>query len=200
MLFDPGPTGSDEYGRDCKRGISRRWAWIEDDGRYKDGGVKVTMKSMKLIAIILSLMAVSAHATSTQHGLTVHDWPRHWVNEEQDLCVIPIYMDLPGFARVVDMDELEIHLESLDMWTYEGCTDFGIICSIDVRLGCRVKSNGVVGGDYTCKVKNPHVPVTGPDPVTRTACVRLENVGFDKLPAPNDTLEVATLTLTVVPL
>ena len=159
------------------------------------------MKSIKLITIILSLMAASAHATSAQPGfLEVHDWPKYWVEDEVDICTVPVYMELPGFAKVLNMDDLEIHLESLDFRTYEGCTDFEIISAIDVLLGCRVTSNGKVGGDYSSKIENPQVPATGSEPVTRTACVRLENVSFDTIPAPNESLQVATLTLTIAPL
>lgn len=160
------------------------------------------MKSIKLITIILSLMAASAHATSAQPDFVeVSDWPKHWVDDDLDICTVPVYMELLGFAKVLNPDELDIHIKSLDLNTYTGCTDFELICSVDVILGCRIQSNGKVGGDYSCWVENPQVEITGDaTPATRTACVKLDNVEFSNLPAHGESLEVATLTLTVAPL
>jgi hypothetical protein len=160
------------------------------------------MKSIKLITIILSLMVASAHATSPQSDfIEVSDWPKHWVDDEVDICAIPVYMELPGFAKVLNQDELEIRIKSLDLDTYAGCTDFELIAAIDVVLGCRIQSNGTVGGDYSCSIENAQVDATGPTtPAVRTACVRLDNVDFSYLPAPGEGLNVATLTLTIAPL
>ena len=160
------------------------------------------MKSIKLITIILSLMAASAHATSAQPDFVeVFDWPKHWVDDELEICTIPVYMELPGFAKVLNQDEIEIRIKSLDLNTYAGCTDFKLISAIDIVLGCRIQSNGKVGGDYSCSIENAQVQATGPvTPAVRTACVRLDNVEFSNLPAHGESLEIATLTLTVAPL
>ena len=162
------------------------------------------MKSIKLITIILSLMGASAHATSGPQGFVeLSEWPGHWEiqYDEVSLCEMPVYMELPRFAKVLNPEDLDIHVESLDMDTYSGCTDFELICSIDVVLGCKVESNGEVGGDYSCWIENPQVQTTGGGtPATRKACVKINHVNFSYLPAPGESLEVATLTLTVAPL
>jgi len=162
------------------------------------------MKSIKLITIILSLIAASAHATSApQSFVELSEWPGKWEMhyDEVSICEMPVYMELPGFARVLNPEDLDIHIESLDLDTYSGCTDFELICSIDIVLGCKVQSNGKVGGDYSCWIVNPQVQTTGDGtPATRTACVKLDKVEFSFLPAPGESLEVATLTLTVAPL
>lgn len=153
------------------------------------------MKSITFITIIAFLLAASLQAAYVE----VSDWPGQWVYDEANICEIPVYMVLPGFAQVLNANDLEIHLHDINIQTYEGCTDFEMISAIDILLGCTIQSNGKVGGDYSCWVDDTLVNATGPTPVARKACVRLENVEFDVLPAYGDSIEVGTLTLTISP-
>jgi len=137
-------------------------------------------------------LAASAQA-SRRHEL---DWPTQY--QELALCEIPVYMELPGFAKVLNKDDLEISLDDVSFGTFQGCTDFELIAMIDITLGCKVKGNRKVRGDYSCSIDNPQVPATGSTPEIRKVCVKLENAKFYYFAtSPDERVQVATLTLTV---
>jgi len=114
------------------------------------------------------------------------------------LSCSPVYMELPGFAKVLNKDDLEISLDDVSFGTFQGCTDFELIAMIDITLGCKVKGNRKVRGDYSCSIDNPQVPATGSTPEIRKVCVKLENAKFYYFAtSPDERVQVATLTLTV---
>jgi len=120
--------------------------------------------------------------------------------DPKGVAVIPVVFEAPSYAAIWNAGDLAIHLEeSTDALTYEGCTDFQVVCLIDITLSCTVKSNSKVPGEYSCRIENEHVPATGDLPATRSVCVKLE---LEKVPPVNalgQDRQVATVTLTVAP-
>lgn len=153
------------------------------------------MKSVKLIIVTVVFLVVSAQAERAAASVWRMDDP-----DPKPLCVLSVHLGTPSYAAILNQGDLSIHLEeTTDVLTYEGCTDFKVICLFDVTLSCKVTDNGKVPGDYSCWIDDENVPITGDIPVTRTVCVKLK---IEKLPRvhtfPQD-LQVATVTLTVSP-
>lgn len=153
------------------------------------------MKSIRLIIVTIVFLVVSTQAGRGSDSLWRMDDP-----DPHSLCVLPIFINSPSYATIWKKGGLSIHLEeSTDVLTYEGCTDFQVLCLMDITLSCKVKSNGKVPGEYSCWIENEHVPFTGDVPATRSVCVKLE---LEKVPPVNalgQDRQVATVTLTVAP-
>ena len=162
------------------------------------------MKSAKYIIITVLFLAVSSQ------GAYIHKphWPGHWVKklvvekeQERPLDQIPVCIDVPRFVQILNAKDLEIFLDEIDADTYEGCTDFQVVCNLDIILGCKLVLNGKVHGDYSCWIDDTHVPVTGSTPETRTACVRLEHPKYYYFATSEEGIvaEVGKLIVTVAP-
>jgi hypothetical protein len=162
------------------------------------------MKSIKYILIIIFFLVVSSQAAYIYE----YDWPGYWIEVEQEqeqepLAVnqVPVRIEIPPFVQILNTKNLEIFLDELDAQTYEGCTDFQVICNLDIKLGCRLIINGKVGGNYSWWINDVYVPATGELPETRKACVRLENPKYYYVATSREgeVVEVAGLVLTVSP-
>jgi hypothetical protein len=162
--------------------------------------VEVAMKRIKYIIITVLFLL-----TSSQAGYIYESyWPGHWVKEEEEelsLNQIPVRIEMPGFAQIINAKDLEIFLDDINTETYEGCTNFQVMCNLDITLGCKLIINGKVSGDYSCWIDDTYVQATGSTPETRTACVRLENPKYHYFAASEEGVvtEVAQLVLTVAP-
>ncbi|MHC4366601.1 MAG: hypothetical protein ACYSW8_03190 [Planctomycetota bacterium] len=153
------------------------------------------MKSIRVIAVTIVFLVVSTQAGRALGCLRRMDDP-----DPHGLCVLPIFIDLPSYVTIWKKGGLSVHLEeSIDALAYEGCTDFQVLCLMDITSSCKIKSNGKVSGEYSCQIENEHVPFTGDVPATRSVCVKVE---LEKVPLVNavgQDRQVATVTLTVAP-
>jgi len=156
------------------------------------------MKSVKLILVTAVCFAVSVHAENPQDPWW-YNARRIIGNEAESVCEMPVYIELPGYALILNKDKLKINLDEVDAETYEGCTDFKMISLIDITLGCQVINHEKVPGDFSCSLDNKYVDFTGKTPVKRKVCVKLEHCNLFKVNTHQNNLQVATVTLTVAP-
>ena len=117
----------------------------------------------------------------------------------EEKCVIPVVMDVGMYVEILDMRNLSIKLKQVEFDTYEGCTEIRIKSNFDLQLGCKVKSTGMVPGEYSCSIDNPKVPLDlSENVVVRNVCVKAENVKT-LYAAPGLDVHVADVTITVMP-
>ncbi len=153
------------------------------------------MKDICLTIVAVVILVFSAQAGHARESIWSMDDPN-----PNSLCVIPIVIETPSYAIILNQGDLAIDLkETTDALTYEGCTDFKVLSALNITLSCKVKSNGKVPGYYSCLIENEHVAPTGDMPTTRTVCVKLE---MEKIPSMSvfaEDRQVATVILTVAP-
>ena len=152
------------------------------------------MLRKSLIAVVLlSLMPASNQVTGrTRDFDSIFFLP-------QKQCVIPVKMDIGMYVEILDMEKLSIKLRQLDFDTFEGCTNIRIKSNFDLELGCKVKSTGMVVGDYSCSIDDPKVPLDLSENVAvREVCVKADKVKV-LFAAPGSDVHVADVTITIVP-
>lgn len=119
--------------------------------------------------------------------------------EPIDECTIPVFMDIPMYAEILDPDELVIKLEPVAATTYKGCVDIEILSNFDAELRCGVTSTGKVQGRYSCWLDDPTVPATFcGTAVRRRVCVRADKVNIVQA-VPEANVHIADITVTIVP-
>jgi len=117
----------------------------------------------------------------------------------EEKCAIPVVMDVGMYVEILDVRNLSIKLKQVEFDTYEGCTEIRIKSNFDLQLDCKVKSTGMVPGEYSCSIDNPKVPLDlSENVVVRNVCVKAENVKT-LYAAPGLDVHVADVTITVMP-
>jgi hypothetical protein len=159
---------------------------------FRQGGLKMLKKSLIGVTLLL-VLSVSMQATSKTRvfGSLLY------LPEKR--CSIPVVMDVGMYVEILDCQNLSIKLKQLEFDTYEGCTEIRIKSNFDLQLGCKVKSTGMVPGEYSCSIDNPKVPLDlSENVVVRNVCVKAENVKT-LYAAPGLDVHVADVTITVMP-
>jgi hypothetical protein len=161
-------------------------AWI------RQGGRKMLRKSL-IAVILLSLLPVSMQATGrTRDFDSILFTP-------QKMCVIPVKIDIGMYVEILDIRNLSIKLKQVRFEEFEGCTEIQIRNNFDLELGCKIKSNGMVPGEYSCWIDDPKVPlVLSNDVSVRKVCVKAEKVKV-LYAAPGLDVHVADVTVTIIP-
>lgn len=152
------------------------------------------MLRKSLIAVILlSLLPVSMRATGrTRDFDSILFTP-------QKMCVIPVKIDIGMYVEILDIRNLSIKLKQVGFEEFEGCTEIKIRNNFDLELGCKIKSNGMVPGEYSCWIDEPKVPlVLSNDVSVRKVCVKAEKVKV-LYAAPGLDVHVADVTVTIIP-
>ena len=152
------------------------------------------MLRKSLIAVILlSLLPVSMRATGrTRDFDSILFTP-------QKMCVIPVKIDIGMYVEILDIRNLSIKLKQIGFEEFEGCTEIQIRNNFDLELGCRIKSTGMVPGEYSCWIDDPKVPlVLSNDVSVRKVCVKAEKVKV-LYAAPGLDVHVADVTVTIIP-
>jgi hypothetical protein len=152
------------------------------------------MLRKSLIAVILlSLLLISMQATGrTRDFDSILFTP-------QKMCVIPVKLDIGMYVEILDIRNLSIKLKQVGFEEFEGCTEIRIRNNFDLELGCKIKSTGIVPGEYSCWIDDPKVPLSLSNNVTeRKVCVKAEKVKI-LYAAPGLDVHVADVTITIVP-
>jgi len=146
-------------------------------------------KSLFVVAAV-ALLAVAAQAGEIKY----HSWPTTFVPME--ITEIPVTMDVGYWVQIKDQDKLNIKLAQVNVHTYEGCTDMVVKCNFDLSLSCSISANGNIPGDYSCSINGADIPAGG---ATATVCAKLTNADLGGQPGGTTNVQVATVTIWVVP-
>ena len=143
---------------------------------------------------LLVVAAVAMLAGSAQAGaIKFHDWPCTFT--PQEVVTIPVVMDIGYWIKVKNQDA-KIKLNQVNINLYEGCTDIEILTNVDIALSCSVKPNGAVPGDWSCSVSPSEVDASGG---TVSLCAKVEKPDLSGTPGGKNNVQVATVSLKVVP-
>ena len=154
-------------------------------------------KSLFAVAAVM-LLAVMANAGE----IKIHDWPTTYV--PQEVCDIPVVMDIGFWINVRDQGDLVIELEQLGIREYEGCETITIDCNFDLTLSSSIVAEPVgdpylPDADYSTWINGADIDAG----VGRTAevCARVElgDLGLGETTAGASGVQVATVTVKVVP-
>lgn len=141
------------------------------------------------IGLTVALLAAAAPAGE----IKIHEWPTKFV--PQEVTSIPVLMDI-GFWMEIANQNAKIKLVQIDMHTYEGCVDLKVRTNFNLTLSASITPTGAISGSYSCSIENPDVDVPGGD---RTVCAKLKNANLGGQPGGSRNVQVATVTIRVVP-
>jgi hypothetical protein len=139
--------------------------------------------------------AVAMLAGAAQAGdLKIHTWPTTFV--PQEICTIPVVMDIGYWVRIKDQGSLKIKLLQTSTLVYEGSTAMTVECNFPITLSSSISADGPVGGHFSCGIDNPDVDPTG---ATVNVWAKLTNADLKGATAGEKNVKVATVKIKVVP-
>jgi len=143
--------------------------------------------------LIVGLLAVLWTAAAPAGEIKTHYWPSAPIPLE--IASIPVVMDVGYWIKIVNQNAF-IKLKQKSINTYEGCTDLQIRCNVDLAMSCSISPTGTVKGTYSCSIVGPNINVPGG---TMAVCAMLKNPDLVSHPGGTTNLQVATVTIRVVP-
>jgi hypothetical protein len=158
-------------------------------------------KSLLAVAAIM-LLAGMANAGE----LKIHDWPTTYI--PQEVCDIPVLMDIGYWINIKDQDKLKIKLEQISITVYEGCTTIKFDNNFDLTFKPTIaaENDPVSGLPVLTKAKyetwaNPADVDAGIGNTTQI-CAKITLDGGSRLggtTAGAKNVHVATVTVKVIP-
>lgn len=150
---------------------------------------------LKKSLFVVALVAVLAGMAQAGE-IKVHEWPKEWSYQFQEITTIPVKMDVGYWLNIPDQDDLEIKLQQSAIHTYEGCTAMTVECNFDVALSVSIASTGEIGGDYSTYLSDSTVASGGG---SVDVCAKLTNANLGDKSGGTDNVHVADVTVSVAP-
>ncbi len=132
-----------------------------------------------------TLLALTAQAGEIETS----DWPREFISQE--MTTVPVFMDIPLWVRIRDIDKLVIRLIPRSTYEYEGCADVVFETPRNLNVSVRFIPTGAVRGKYSCWLSSSFAEA--PEPALNV-CVKLET---EELPPPMTNVRVGVVTFQV---
>jgi len=151
------------------------------------------MKKGLLIVAAVLMLAGAAQAGE----IKLHTWPCQLIT--QDLMTIPVTMDIGFWIRVKSQTKYVIKMSQTDIHTYSGCVTIPVECNFNATLSCSIAKytvNGDVSGTFTCSVTPSAIT---PGTTNVSVCASLTNANLLTMTGGANDVQVATVTLKVVP-
>jgi len=162
----------------------------------------------------VALLSVGAYARDyvTPAGSTV-DWEYDGSNSErkaeswnwpasyssQDICTIPVKMDVGFWIKVNGCKDLVLNLKQQEIHVYKGSVDVSVVCNVSIKLSVSwSKSSSVNLGGYGSSVSVSPSTLDAPGG-TCTISLTLSSVDLSGLQGGTNCLQVGTVTLKVTP-
>jgi hypothetical protein len=174
------------------------------------------MLKRSLFVAIVALFAGASYASTyvTSTGASAVDWQYDGASSEvkaesynwpatydyQDICVIPVKMDVGFWIKVSNAKDLVLKLKQVEIHKYSGSVDVAIVCNVNIQLSAAwTKTDGVnLGGSYTSSASVTPSTLAAPGG-TVTVGLTLANVDLSNLQGGQNCLQVGTITLRVRP-
>jgi hypothetical protein len=150
------------------------------------------MKKVLFAVALVALLTVAAQAGELKY----YSWPTGGFIP-QEITTIPVVMDVGYWVRIKDQDKLQIKLNQINVHEYEGCCDMVVECNMNVTLSASVAALAAVPGKYSISKLDP-AGINAPGG-TSTVCVKLKEADLSKTPGGSKNVQVATVTIKVVP-
>jgi hypothetical protein len=171
------------------------------------------MKKVVFI-VAIALLSVGAYARDyvTPTGSTVdweydgatserkaesYNWPASY--NAQDICVIPVRMDVGFWIKVNGCKDLKLNLKQVEIHKYSGSVDVSINTNVNIKLSASWSKDANVNlGGYGNSVSVNPSTLDAPGG-TVTVSLTLTNVDLSNLQGGQNCLQVGTVTLKVTP-
>jgi hypothetical protein len=169
-------------------------------------------RNLFVVTVILLAGAGYARDYVTPTGSTV-DWEYDGVTSErkaesynwpatydyQDICVIPVKMDVGYWIKVNNAKDLVLNLKQVEIHKYAGTVDVSIVSNVNIQLSVVwSKLSSVNLGSYGSSVSVNPSTLDAPGG-TVTINLTLSNVDLSNLAGGQNCLQVGTVTLKVRP-
>jgi hypothetical protein len=164
------------------------------------------MKKYLFSIVVVALMAGTLMADwefadkNAERKDESYNWPAEYIF--QDICVIPVEMDIGFWVKIVKCQDKKIELQQTKIHEYSGCVDVEVQTNVNVEFQCsiaKVEQEGIgvkVPGDYSCSVNPSTVDAPGG---TITICAKIVKADLTKLVGGTCNVHVANVTLKVRP-
>jgi hypothetical protein len=172
------------------------------------------MLKKSVFVLAIALLSVGAYARDyvTPAGSTV-DWEFDGSNSErkaeswnwpatytaQDICVIPVQMDVGFWIKVNGCKDLILKLKQVQIHKYSGTVDVSLVSNVNIKLSVSwSKSSTVNLGGYSSSASVSPGTLDAPGG-TATISLTLSDVDLSNLTGGTTCLQVGTITLKVAP-
>lgn len=126
-----------------------------------------------------------------------YNWPATY--QYQDICVIPVRMDVGFWIKVNGAKDLVMTLKQVEIHKYSGSVDVSINCNVNIELSVAwSKLASIDLGSYSSTATVTPSTLNAPGG-TVTVGLALTNVDLSKLQGGQNCVQVGTLTLKVRP-
>jgi len=167
-----------------------------------------------LFIVAVALLSVGAYARDyvTPQGSTVDwefdgsnserkaetwNWPSQYI--DQDLCVIPVKMDVGFWIKVNSCKDLVLKLKQVEIHKYSGTLDVSIVSNVNIKMSVSwSKDSSVNLGGYSSSAGISPSTLNAPGG-TATISLTLSSVDLSNLVGGTNCLQVGTITLKVAP-
>ena len=111
--------------------------------------VKKTLIAVALVAFLATVVQAASPSIKEDDA-----WPGHWVWDSQDICQMPVYMDVGMYVQLKDCHKKKIELKQRESCPsgqkypcYTDCETFDLRANFNVKLGSRlINTTGIVKG------------------------------------------------------
>jgi hypothetical protein len=148
---------------------------------------------MRAKVLFLGLALALPAAAVSAGEIKLHVWPTQYI--PQEVTTIPVVMDVGFWMEIVNQNT-KIKLQQINIHTYEGCTDLEVRTNFNLTLSCSITPTGAIQGQYAAFIDGPNINVPGG---IATVCARLTNANLSGKPGGTKNVQVATVTIKVVP-
>jgi hypothetical protein len=148
---------------------------------------------MRAKILLMGLAVALLAATAPAGEIKLHTWPTQFI--PQEVTTIPVVMDVGFWMQIVNQNT-KIKLVQIDIHTYEGCTDLQVVTNFNLTLSCSITPTGAISGQYSATIDGADIDVPGG---TATVCAKLKNADLSGKPGGTKNVQVATVTIKVVP-
>jgi hypothetical protein len=166
--------------------------------------VKKTLLAVALVAFLATVVQAADPSIKEDDS-----WPGHWVWDTQDICTMPIYMDVGMFVQVEKCNERKIELKQVDCGSigkgggdypcYKDCDVVKVRANFEVKLGTSLtKSTGSPIDSWSAYYEGGDVVAGDGAYHGMTVCVSAWKTKIWNA-APGDKVPVGDLTITVKP-
>jgi hypothetical protein len=145
----------------------------------------------KIVLMGLAITLLTGPAPAGE--IKLHVWPTGFI--PQEVTTIPVVMDVGFWMEIVNQNT-KIKLQQINIHTYEGCADIQVRTNFNLTLSCSITPTGAIQGQYSASIDGADIDAPGG---TATVCARLTNANLAGKPGGTKNVQVATVTIKVVP-
>ncbi len=145
---------------------------------------------------LFAVAAVALLAVSVQAGeIKTHSWPCTFT--PLDITTIPVVMDVGYWVSITNQSGLKITLSQMDLHWYQGCATMKMKTNTNLTVSATIEKSGAIPGNYSTWIEGTNTISMGSTDVV--VCAKVENADLSAQPGGTTGVNVATVTIWVVP-